>query len=129
MQRIEPSADIFTEIDADLRTAIGVAEARGVERDQIVIDPGIGFGKTLEQNLSILNHLERFGSFNRPLMIGPSRKSFIGRLIGRPEADRVFGTAASVAVAIVRGAHIIRVHDVKNVVDVVRVTDAILTAR
>jgi dihydropteroate synthase len=128
MQKVEPSANIFAEIESDLATAIEVAESRGVKRDQIVIDPGIGFGKTLEQNLAIINHLDRLDSFGLPLMIGTSRKTFIGRLIGRPEGERLFGTAATVAVAILRGAHIVRVHDVKQIVEVARVTDALASA-
>jgi dihydropteroate synthase len=128
MQKIEPSLDIFAEIESDLGAAIQLAELRGVKRNQIVIDPGIGFGKTLEQNLAIINQLERFGSFDLPLMIGTSRKSFIGRLTGRRERERVFGTAASVAAAIIRGAHIVRVHDVKEMIEVTRVTDALLGA-
>ncbi len=128
MQKIEPSLDIFAEIGSDLGAAIQLAESRGVKRNQIVIDPGIGFGKTLEQNLAIINHLERFGSFDMPLMIGTSRKSFIGRLTGRRERERVFGTAASVAAAIIRGAHIVRVHDVKEMIEVTRIIDALLSA-
>jgi len=128
MQKIEPSRDIFAEIESDLGAAVETAVSRGVRRDRLIIDPGIGFGKTLEQNLAILNHLERFDALGLPLMIGTSRKSFIGKLTGRPELERVMGTAASVALAIVRGAHIVRVHDVKEVVDVVRVTDAIVNA-
>ena len=128
MQKVEPSRDIFGEIKSDFNTALREAESRGVRHEQIVLDPGIGFGKTLEQNLAIINHLDRFESFETPLMIGTSRKSFIGRLTGRPEGDRVLGTAVSVAAAILKGAHIVRVHDVKEMVDVVRITDAILTA-
>lgn len=127
MQKIESSRDIFSEIETDFNTAIAVAETRGVGRERIILDPGIGFGKTLEQNLAILNHLERFDSFNLPLMIGTSRKSFIGRITGRPEIERAFGTAASVAIAIVRGAHLVRVHDVPQMVEVARLSDAILT--
>ena len=126
MQKIEPSADIFAEIETDLAQAIRMAESRGVKRSQIIVDPGIGFGKTLEQNLAIINHLDRFESFGLPLMIGTSRKSFIGKLTGREAGDRLFGTAASVAAAIIRGANIVRVHDVSQILDVVRVTDALL---
>jgi len=126
MQKIEPSADIFAEIETDLARAIRQAESRGVRHNQLIVDPGIGFGKTLEQNLAIINHLDRFESFGLPLMIGTSRKSFIGRLTDRPENDRMRGTAASVAVSIIRGAHIVRVHDVREIVEVVRVTDAVL---
>jgi dihydropteroate synthase len=125
MQKIEPSADIFAEIESDLGEAIVRAEARGVARDKLVIDPGIGFGKTLEQNLGILNHLDRFNSLNLPLMIGTSRKSFIGRITGRAEGDRAFGGAASIAIAILRGAHLVRVHDVEQMADAARVADAI----
>lgn len=128
MQRMDPSLDIFSEVTSDLNQAIGLAESQGVSRDKIVVDPGIGFGKTLEQNLAILNHLERFDEFNLPMMIGTSRKSFIGRITGRPETERAFGGAASVAIAILRGAHLVRVHDVKVMVDVIRVADAIVTA-
>ncbi|HXU38485.1 MAG TPA: dihydropteroate synthase [Blastocatellia bacterium] len=126
MQKIEPSADIFAEIETDLAQAIRQAESRGVRHNQIIVDPGIGFGKTLEQNLAIINHLDRFESFGLPLMIGTSRKSFIGKLTRREASDRLFGTAASVAASIIRGAHIVRVHDVSQILDVVRVTDALL---
>ena len=126
MQKIEPSPDIFAEIESDLGEAIMTAESRGVARHKLVIDPGIGFGKTLDQNLAILNHLDRFSSFNLPLMIGTSRKSFIGRITGRAEDDRVFGGAASIAIAILRGAHLVRVHDVKQMADAARVADAIV---
>jgi dihydropteroate synthase len=128
MQKIEPSPEIFTEICSDLEEAIRMAELRGVGRDQLVIDPGIGFGKTLEQNLAILNRLERFETFNLPLMIGTSRKSFIGRITGSKENDRIFGSASSIAIGILRGAHMVRVHDVKQMVEVARVADAILAA-
>lgn len=128
MQKIPPSPDIFAEIEADMITAVAEAEARRVNRSQIILDPGIGFGKTLEQNLALLNHLDRFNKLDLPLMIGTSRKSFIGKLTGRPETERIFGTAASVAASILRGAHIVRVHDVKEMVEVARITDAIIHA-
>jgi len=126
MQKIEPSENIFGEIDSDLAKAIRLAESRGVKRERLIIDPGIGFGKTLDQNLAIINHLDRFETFNLPLMIGTSRKSFIGSLTGRSESERFFGTAASVAASILRGAHIIRVHDVKQMVEVARVIDEMI---
>ena len=128
MQKLAPSEDIFAEINADFETAIKLALDRGVKREQLVLDPGIGFGKTVEQNLAILNGLERFAGFDLPLMIGTSRKSFIGRLTGRPEGDRIMGTAASVSIAIARGAHIVRVHDAKEMVQVARIADSILNA-
>jgi dihydropteroate synthase len=128
MQRIEPSPNIFAEIESGMSAAIFEAERYGVKRDRIVIDPGIGFGKTLEQNLAIINHLDRFARLGFPIMVGTSRKSFIGRITGSPEGERIFGTAASVAAAIIRGAHVIRVHDVKEMVEVARITDAIVAA-
>ncbi|HEY7544697.1 MAG TPA: dihydropteroate synthase [Blastocatellia bacterium] len=128
MQQIEPSRDIFADIERDFRIAIDEATRRGVGRERIVLDPGIGFGKTLEQNLALLNQLDRFKNFDLPLMIGTSRKSFIGRLTGRAADDRLFGTAASVAAAIMRGAHIIRVHDVKEMREVALVADAIINS-
>ena len=128
MQQMPPSQDIFAEIHDDMNVALREAERCGVMREQIIIDPGIGFGKTVEQNLTILNHLDRFATFDLPLMIGTSRKRFIGSLTGRGESERVFGTAASVAAAILRGAHLVRVHDVREIVDVVRVADAICVA-
>jgi len=128
MQKVAPSRDIFAEIQNDLNIALLEAEAHGVERQQIILDPGIGFGKTLEQNLAILNHLDRFAHFDLPLMIATSRKGFIGRLTGGAASERLFGTAATVAAAILRGAHLVRVHDVREIVDVVRVTDAICAA-
>jgi dihydropteroate synthase len=126
MQQIPPSADIFTEIENDLSSAVASAVAAGVDRNLIVLDPGVGFGKTLEHNLEIIDGLERLSRFELPLMIGTSRKGFIGSLTGRPVDERAFGTAGSVAAAIMRGAHMIRVHDVKEMVDVARVTDAIV---
>jgi dihydropteroate synthase len=129
MQKIPPSSDIFAEIESDLRIAIQLAQSRGLNHNQLVIDPGVGFGKTLEQNLAIIDQLDRFESFDLPLMIGTSRKSFIGKLTGRPERERLLGTAASVAAAIIRGAHIVRVHDVRETIEVTRVIDAIVGAR
>ena len=129
MQQIEPSEDIFAEIQIQLSAAVSRAEQAGVARERILIDPGIGFGKTLEQNLAIISRLELLNAMELPLMIGVSRKSFVGRLTGRPENERVFGTAASVAAAIMRGAHLVRVHDVREMAEVARVTDAILNQR
>jgi dihydropteroate synthase len=123
---VAPSAGIFQEIEADLSVAVATALEAGMNRDLLVVDPGIGFGKTLEQNLEIINKLDRLNAFELPVMIGTSRKGFIGKLTGRTADRRAFGTAASVAAAIIRGAHIVRVHDVKEMIDVVRVTDAIV---
>ena len=126
MQKIDPSSDIFAEIERDLGDAVQKAIEAGVARDRIIIDPGVGFGKTLEQNLEIISRLERLDALGFPLMIGTSRKAFIGKMTGRPADERVLGTAASVAAAILRGAHLVRVHDVKEMAEVARVSDSIL---
>jgi dihydropteroate synthase len=125
MQKIEPSLDILADIERDLSTAAREAVAAGVSVNKIILDPGIGFGKTFEQNLEIINNLDRLSAIGYPLMAGTSRKGFIGNLTGRPEHQRQFGTAATVAAAILKGAHLVRVHDVKEMVDVVKVADAL----
>jgi dihydropteroate synthase len=125
MQNIPSSPDIFEELRSDLNVAISAAQRAGVTTDQLILDPGIGFGKSLEQNLAIINQLYEL-DFDFPIMLGTSRKSFIGRLTGREADERVFGTAASVALGIARGAHLVRVHDVGPMVEVARVADAIV---
>ena len=129
MQRLSPSGDIWAEIERGLSESIANAERAGVERSRIIIDPGIGFGKTMSDNLAIIDQLSRLDHFDLPLLIGTSRKSFIGKLLGREESDRLMGTAATVAVSILRGAHIVRVHDVALMVEVARVTDAIIESQ
>lgn len=133
MQRLPPVADIFEEVTNSLRSSIAMAERRGVKRESIVIDPGIGFGKTLEQNLELIARLDRLiQAFpDSPILIGTSRKSFIGRLLAgengepAPAPDRLHGTMASITTAVLRGAHIVRVHDVKAAVETVRIADAL----
>lgn len=104
--------DLMGEIGKFLESSIHLAEQAGVERNRILLDPGIGFGKTPEQNLTILNRLEVFLNLGRPLLLGPSRKSFIGSALGKPVDERLHGTAAAVAAAVLHGAHLLRVHDV-----------------
>ncbi len=128
MQRLPPVADVLEEVTNSLRSSVAMAERRGVKRESIVIDPGIGFGKTQEQNLELIARLDQiahaFADF--PILIGTSRKSFIGRLLGNaPATDRLYGTMASITAAVLRGAHIVRVHDVKAAVETVRIADAI----
>src|SRR5262249_9316272 len=125
MQQLDPSPDILAEIERDLAAAAGHAAAAGIKAGRILLDPGIGFGKTLEQNLEIVNNLSRLSKMGYPLMVGPSRKGFIGKLTGRPESERQFGTAAAVAAAVLKGAHLVRVHDIRRMADVARVADAI----
>jgi len=128
MQQLPPVADILSEVIGGLRESIAVAEQRGVSLEGIAIDPGIGFGKTVEQNLDLIARLDQlaheFPDF--PLLIGTSRKSFIGKLLDNAPADqRLYGTIASTVAAVMNGAHIVRVHDVKAAVDAVKVADAI----
>ena len=131
MQQLPPVADIISEVIGGLRQSVAIAEQHGVPRESIAIDPGIGFGKTAEQNVELIAKLDRLveGFPDLPLMIGTSRKSFIGKLLNNAPADqRLYGTIASVVAAVMNGAHIVRVHDVKAAVEAVRVVDAIADA-
>jgi dihydropteroate synthase len=125
MQQLPPSPDILAEIEAWAGTAVARAEELGVARDKIILDPGIGFGKTLSQNLEIIRNLGRLAATGFPIMVGTSRKSFIGRILSDPKADRIWGSAATVAAAILAGAHVVRVHDIAAMRDVARVADAL----
>ena len=118
--------DVIGEIAGFLRERAEVALEAGANPSNIIVDPGIGFGKTLEHNLEILRRLSELASLGYILMLGTSRKSFIGRILDLPEDDRIEGTAASVSLGIASGADIIRVHDVKEMVRVARVADAIV---
>jgi len=117
---------IIPEIIAYLENRIFYAESRGVQRERIVIDPGIGFAKNLQGNLEILRRLNEFAVLGRPVLVGPSRKGFIGAILGRDVGDRLFGTAATVAVAVERGASLLRVHDVKQMRDVALMAHAVM---
>jgi dihydropteroate synthase len=118
--------DLLEDVAREMTELADAAVAAGVERGQIVLDPGIGFGKTVEQNLTLIRRFDRFKALGYPLLCGPSRKSFIGYTLDLPPEERVEGTAAAVAVAIARGADIVRVHDVKPMARVARMCDAIL---
>ena len=102
------------------------AAAVGIQAENIIIDPGIGFGKTVSQNLQIINHLDRIKSLGYPVLIGPSRKSFIGNVLDLPVDERIEGTAASIAIGVVKGADIIRVHDVRQMARTAAMADAII---
>jgi dihydropteroate synthase len=117
--------DLIGEIKDSLREIIVKAVAGGIKKENIIIDPGIGFGKTIEHNLQILNRLSEFKEFGLPILIGPSRKSFIGKLTGSEPDERIPGTIASIAIAIKNGADIVRVHDVKEAKQAVVISDAI----
>ena len=136
MQRLPPVADVMADVIDSLRSSVAMAERRGVKRESIVIDPGIGFGKTAEQNVELIAKLDQLAAAfpDFPILIGTSRKSFIGRLLAvangapAPAGDRLQGTMASVTAAILKGAHIVRVHEVKAAVETVRVADALKLA-
>ncbi len=129
MQIIPPSPDILSEIEEWARDALARAGNSGVSSDKIILDPGIGFGKTVSQNLEILRNLGRLAMLGFPLLVGTSRKSFIGAILSHPTGERIFGSAASVAASIMFGAHIIRAHDVAAMRDVARFIDAIWSER
>ena len=113
------------EIKAELESNVRLALAAGISREQIVIDPGLGFSKTAETSIAILSHLELFHDLGFPVLIGPSRKSFIGQVTGRGVHEREFGTAACVAIAVLKGAGIVRVHDAGAMRDAVKMAEAI----
>jgi dihydropteroate synthase len=130
MQQNPVYDDVVGEVIAYLEEGIEIALKAGVDREKILIDPGIGFGKTLAHNLVILNRLEEFRALGRPILLGPSRKKFIGTILGVPVPEqRVDGTAAAVALGIERGASILRVHDVARMAQVAKVTDAIVKGK
>lgn len=126
MQQDPHYDDLMGEISRYLREGIEQAVSAGVAPEAIVVDPGIGFGKRLEHNLAIFDRLGSLTSLNKPILVGPSRKRFIGEILGVEAQERLYGTLASVAVAVMKGAHIVRVHDVKPARQVVDVVDAIL---
>lgn len=130
MQQGPFARNVLRDVTQGLRAAIARASKAGVRRRQILLDPGMGFGKSFEQNYELLAHLPKLAKLGYPLLVGASRKAFLGPTLGHaPPAERVWGSAAAVAAAILGGAHIVRVHDVAEMVHVARVTDAIRHAR
>jgi len=119
-------ADLLGEIITDLLESIAIARTAGIAPDKIIIDPGIGFGKTAEHSLAVMQHLRELTCLQKPILLGTSRKSFIGRVLDLPVEQRVEGTAATVALGITQGADIVRVHDVAAMVRVARMADAIV---
>jgi dihydropteroate synthase len=134
MQRSPFARDVLRDVAKGLRHAVELARRAGVAKSQIVLDPGIGFGKSSEQNCELLARLPELARLGYPLLLGTSRKSFIGAILEKSKlcagsgAERIWGTAATVAATILQGAHIVRVHDVAEMAQVARVCDAVASA-
>lgn len=128
MQEAPTYDDVIGEVHEFLRERIEAAELAGIGAERIAIDPGIGFGKDLGHNLELIRRVDAFLDLGRPVLVGPSRKRFIGTILDLPEDQRVEGTVGAVAWMVARGAHVVRVHDVREVTRAVRVIDAIARA-
>jgi dihydropteroate synthase len=128
-QRDSKFHDFFPELIASLKKSIQVALDAGVDWNNIIIDPGVGFGKTVEQNMEIVRRLAELKVLGRPILLGTSRKSFIGHVLDLPVDQRLEGTAATVAIGIANGADMVRVHDVAQMVRVVKMSDAIVRGK
>jgi dihydropteroate synthase len=120
--------DLIPDVCAELMHSVQLAHLAGISDKRIILDPGIGFGKTVQQNLFLLNHLDQIKALGYPVLLGPSRKSFIGYTLDLPVEERFEGTAAAVVVGMLRGADVIRVHDVAQMARVIKMTDAIIRA-
>jgi len=125
MQENPVYVDLMKEIIAGLEESINVALKSGISGDRIIVDPGIGFGKTTEHNLQIIKHLSELTVLDKPILIGTSRKSFIGNMLKKDVSERLMGTLATSVVAIMNGADIIRVHDIKETLDAAKMVDAV----
>jgi len=126
MQKNPAYKSLISEIIQYLENSVGIALDAGIKKEKIIIDPGIGFGKTLEHNLKILARLSEFKSLGLPLLVGVSRKSFIGKLTDTPPQERMHGSVAASVLAVLKGAEIVRVHDIKETKEALRVIDAII---
>jgi dihydropteroate synthase len=125
MGRAPESSDLMADILGFLQKSVQIGLKAGLSREQLILDPGVGFGVTPEESIEMIARLNELTSLGLPILLGPSRKRFIGHILGQPATDRVFGTSAAVAVGIARGADIVRIHDVREIVEVVRVADAL----
>jgi dihydropteroate synthase len=130
MQTLPFAKDVLSDVMAGLRQSVSVARRAGVPKSQIVLDPGIGFGKSYAQNYELLSRLPALAKLGYPLLVGTSRKGFVGATLARrgkpaPPGERIWGTAATVTASILNGAHIVRVHDVPEMLQVARVSDAL----
>lgn len=124
-----PYENLLEDVKKELLESVNIAHSAGVKDEQIILDPGIGFGKTVEQNLELINRLDELKSLGYPLLLGVSRKSFIGYTLNLPPEERLEGTAAACTIGIVRGAAILRVHDVKFMARIASMTDAIINSK
>jgi dihydropteroate synthase len=129
MYREAQYGDVVAEVRDELAARVATATEAGISRDQLIVDPGIGFAKQAAHSLALMGRLSELTALDLPLLVGPSRKSFLRVALGdRPPAERDWGTAAAVAAAVIGGAHIVRVHNVRAMADVVRTADAIVAA-
>ncbi|MBI3306857.1 MAG: dihydropteroate synthase [Candidatus Omnitrophica bacterium] len=129
MQSLARYHDVVEDVLKELRESVDIALAAGIESNRIVIDPGLGFAKTAEQNFEILSNLERFHELSLPVMLGPSRKSFIGKVTGRESSERDFGTAAIASYAVMKQIQLLRIHEPGSIRDAVRIMEAIRGAQ
>ena len=129
MQKNPTYGDLIPEIFDFLEDAIERSVSAGIKRDLIIVDPGIGFGKTFDHNLKIIKELSRFESLERPVLLGTSNKAFIGHILGKEVYERDTGTMATIAYGVINGAHIVRVHNVRKAVETVRMIEAIRRGR
>lgn len=134
MQKAEFTSDALKDVTQGLKKSVAMARKAGVPKSQIILDPGIGFGKSFAQNYELLEKLPQLAKLGYPLLVGTSRKGFLGATLARdgkpaPPEDRIWGTAASVTASILNGAHIVRVHDVSEMVQVARVADCLVNPR
>ena len=128
MQNDPQYRDLLGEVSAFLANRMMVCAAAGIEPERIILDPGFGFAKTLQHNLSLFKHMEALHALGQPLLVGVSRKSMIGQVLNKPVTDRLSGSLALAALAVTKGARILRVHDVAETVDVVRMIAAVESA-
>ncbi len=126
MQRSPAYDDVVAEVKAFFEARMAACEAAGIPRERLLLDPGFGFGKTLEHNLALLRHLDAFTALDRPLLVGISRKSMLGAITGRETEERLAAGLAAAVLAVERGARLVRVHDVAATVDVLKVTMAVM---
>lgn len=125
----QPFVEMISDIRHELLESVAIAHSAGIQDEKIILDPGVGFGMTVAENLELIDRLAEIRSLGYPVLLGPSRKSFIGYTLDLPPDQRVEGTAAAVAIGIARGADIVRVHDVETMVRVAQMTDAIVRPR